>query len=107
MCRLQSGNIEFDTGYLDSHLDLGMNTPPRDRVQIRRKTTCAPLVTEGYTRTVKYDGSDANYTQYLYGPGGSDWDAGNAVSYEYPEFSREEFFRAPGIPPEKSAYTIG
>jgi hypothetical protein len=35
--------FEMDTGRLDSHFDLGINSPPKERVQFRRVTTCAPL----------------------------------------------------------------
>ena len=35
--------MAFDTGYLDSNDDFGLNSPPTDRVQIRRVATCAPL----------------------------------------------------------------
>lgn len=66
MCRTKNGNIIFDTGYLDSHKDLGINTPPEDRVLFRRVSTCAPLVTDGYRRSHNYsDGEE--YVQYYYG----------------------------------------
>ena len=33
----------MDTGFLDSHADLGINAPPQHRVLFRRVTTCAPI----------------------------------------------------------------
>lgn len=36
--------VSFDTGPIDTHAIFGANTPPKDRVTYRRRTTCAPLV---------------------------------------------------------------
>jgi len=49
MCKSQSGNLVVDSGFLDSHNDLGVNSAPEDRFQIRLIHQCAPLVTEGFT----------------------------------------------------------
>jgi hypothetical protein len=38
--------ISFDSGWIDSHTHLGINAPPKDRVQVRRVTTCAPVPLE-------------------------------------------------------------
>jgi hypothetical protein len=38
--------ISFDSGWIDSHDHLGVNAAPRDRVQIRKATTCAPVPVE-------------------------------------------------------------
>ncbi|KIW16617.1 hypothetical protein PV08_03805 [Exophiala spinifera] len=35
--------VSFDTGLLDSHLHLGINAPPKHRIQYRRRTVCSPL----------------------------------------------------------------
>ena len=35
--------ISMDTGFIDSHFDLGMNARPENRIKYRRVTTCAPL----------------------------------------------------------------
>ena len=43
---------ELDTGMIDSHSDLGMNAPKKDRVQIRKVTTCSPIYTAGYSQEV-------------------------------------------------------
>ncbi|KAI9812584.1 MAG: hypothetical protein M1827_004573 [Pycnora praestabilis] len=52
-----NGAIALDTGILDSDKDLGINAPPEDRVTYRRRMTCTPLITEGFTS----DWEDANY----------------------------------------------
>jgi len=41
--------LQLDTGYLDSHLDFGLNQPQENRVLFRKVMTCAPLKTAGYS----------------------------------------------------------
>lgn len=41
----------LDSGYVDSLLDLGINTPPSDRVAFRKVVECAPITSNGYRRT--------------------------------------------------------
>jgi hypothetical protein len=48
MC-IDDAAVKFDTGYLDTHLDLGINTPSKDRVQFRGIGTCAVVTTKGFT----------------------------------------------------------
>ncbi|KAF2459446.1 hypothetical protein BDY21DRAFT_338281 [Lineolata rhizophorae] len=38
----------FDSGFLNSHWDFGINTAESDRVEFRRVMECAPLTREGY-----------------------------------------------------------
>jgi hypothetical protein len=38
--------LAIDSGLIDSHLHLGINAPPQDRIQMRRRTTCAPVPME-------------------------------------------------------------
>lgn len=64
MCRRQSGNIRLDSGYVDSHKHLGLNSPPGRRILWRHVVHCAPLVTEGFTS--QEDNSQAS-TRYHYG----------------------------------------
>ncbi|KAL9626407.1 MAG: hypothetical protein Q9164_007882 [Protoblastenia rupestris] len=52
VCRSDSTNIRLDTGYIDSNLDLGINTPPEYRFLLRTVVECAPLKTEGYSKNV-------------------------------------------------------
>ncbi|KAI0023795.1 hypothetical protein F4780DRAFT_785581 [Xylariomycetidae sp. FL0641] len=57
--------LRLDTGYIDSHGHLGVNAPAKERFALRMVTTCAPLVTEGYTSQVVKDG--LNWTRFHYG----------------------------------------
>ena len=41
--------LTIDTGMIDSNYHLGVNTHKRDRISIRKTTTCAPLLGERYT----------------------------------------------------------
>jgi hypothetical protein len=36
-------SLQFMSEVIDSHRHLGLNAPPQDRVQYRRKTVCSPL----------------------------------------------------------------
>lgn len=47
VCRDTSANLLLDSGYMDSHLDFGLNTPPDQRILIRNVLHCAPLATDG------------------------------------------------------------
>ncbi|KAK5053680.1 hypothetical protein LTR84_001641 [Exophiala bonariae] len=41
MChQSQNASLRLDTGYLDSHFDLGLNAPSKDRILLRRVTNC-------------------------------------------------------------------
>lgn len=64
MCRNDTV-VEFDTGRIDSHLDLGINAPQSDRIEYQRVMRCAPLTTAGFS-----SGWD-NYTSL--GPSGSSY----------------------------------
>lgn len=56
--------ISFDTGYVDSKY-LGINS--RQRPFYRRRTVCAPLVTDGYVNVINH--FDTLFqTQFYYGP---------------------------------------
>ncbi|KAF2084695.1 hypothetical protein K490DRAFT_10084, partial [Saccharata proteae CBS 121410] len=69
ICITNSANLRLDTGYINSHSDLGINAPPEDRFAYRQLTTCAPIKTEGYT--VLQNSSDnafgGPYIEYHYG----------------------------------------
>ena len=43
---------KMDTGPVDSHTMLGINTPVKERLTYRRVTTCAPLTTEGFVDNI-------------------------------------------------------
>jgi hypothetical protein len=77
ICKLDSDNLMMDTGYLDSLDDLGINSAPNERFQLRMVHQCAPLKTQGYTQ----DFNDSTYgavKQAMYGSvatvkGNIDW----------------------------------
>ncbi|KAF7540014.1 hypothetical protein G7054_g1710 [Neopestalotiopsis clavispora] len=75
ICRSQSSNLILDSGYVDSHTDLGLNSPPDERILFRYKKDqlimrltvhCAPLEVDGHTSS--YTLFNVNYTRYNYGP---------------------------------------
>jgi hypothetical protein len=49
ICLESSGAIRFDTGYLNSHDDLGVNARPEHRFLWRTTVECAPLKTKNYS----------------------------------------------------------
>jgi hypothetical protein len=65
ICRNTTSNLYLDTGYIDSHTDLGLNAPKQDRILFRSVYHCAPLHSEGYSSNVTLSGLD--YTLYNYG----------------------------------------
>lgn len=66
ICRHQDQNIILDTGDIDLHSDLGMNTPSNLRTTMKRITHCAPLATDSYTTLFNYS-NDISYKRYFYG----------------------------------------
>lgn len=65
MCLSQETNVIVDTGLMDSHADLGLNWPAKDRFQLQSKWHCAPLVTEGYKSNYAYE--NRTFVRYQYG----------------------------------------
>lgn len=65
LCRSDNENIRLDTGYINSHNDLGMNAPESERILFRASLSCAPLLTEGYSKNIT--GETGDYTVYEYG----------------------------------------
>lgn len=53
------------TKVLDTHWDLGLNAPPKDRVQFRRSATCSPIDLSGDLAEI-LEGDDGSETMYLY-----------------------------------------
>lgn len=66
ICKSDNDNLRMDTGYLDSLEDLGINTEPRYRFQLRFVHTCAPIKTQGYTQDI-VDPEYGDVKRYLYG----------------------------------------
>ncbi|KAF7516698.1 hypothetical protein G7054_g14048 [Neopestalotiopsis clavispora] len=65
ICQTNSTNIRLDTGYIDSHEQLGLNAPPNQRFEYRYVLECAPLKTEGHVNYV--DLGNITWAQYRYG----------------------------------------
>ena len=77
--------LVLDTGHIDSHFDLGLNAPPKDRLTVRKVTTCAPVTTVGYSRPFHPTNSTADdYIAYYYGAFVSDLRPGPPYTYRYP-----------------------
>jgi len=68
ICKTQDRNLVLDTGYLDSHDHLGINSRPEERFLFRRKISCAPLVTEGHRTLVNANNTRRAGMAYNYGP---------------------------------------
>ncbi|KAI0543935.1 hypothetical protein F4679DRAFT_76121 [Xylaria curta] len=49
ICLSQWGNIRIDSGFINSHLHLGLNAPIKERILWRNVLHCAPLTTAGFT----------------------------------------------------------
>ncbi|RYC65041.1 hypothetical protein CHU98_g1142 [Xylaria longipes] len=65
MCRSNSRNIRIDSGYINSHEQLGHNYPAEDRMLARNVLHCAPITTTSLTSEVSTLGD--NLTLYNYG----------------------------------------
>lgn len=66
MCRMSSGNVRIDTGYIDSNDDLGINRPQDERFRMRFVYQCAPIVSKGF-KTILNRTNDVPIAQYWYG----------------------------------------
>jgi hypothetical protein len=49
ICRSSNGGIRLDSGYINSHFDLGINSPAPERFFYRIVNECAPVHNEGFT----------------------------------------------------------
>ncbi|KAF2670197.1 hypothetical protein BT63DRAFT_231540 [Microthyrium microscopicum] len=85
ICKAKYSNIRIDTGFLDSHDDFGINSPPEDRVLYRSVQVCAPLKTEGHTgvNTMTQNATRVPMTTYRYGTLIPDLSTNN-FTYQYP-----------------------
>ncbi|KAJ8124562.1 hypothetical protein O1611_g9078 [Lasiodiplodia mahajangana] len=78
VCSRNSSNLRLDSGFIDSHFDLGVNASPDQRLQFRTVLHCAPLTTRGYRSS--YNRPDnLTLSRYHYGVTA----VGN-FTYEYP-----------------------
>ncbi|GAW18725.1 hypothetical protein ANO14919_082060 [Xylariales sp. No.14919] len=65
LCRSSSANLRIDSGFIDSHEDLGLNARIEDRILIRYVLHCAPINTQNYTSQINT--SIGTLTAYHYG----------------------------------------
>ncbi|KAF9636305.1 hypothetical protein BFW01_g7200 [Lasiodiplodia theobromae] len=82
ICQDDSSNLDLDTGLLDSNEDFGLNAPPEETFQYRRRIQCAPLKTEGYQKQVRML-SNRKYMRYYYGKRTSGPARDDNYTYEY------------------------
>ncbi|KAJ2986767.1 hypothetical protein NUW58_g4872 [Xylaria curta] len=66
VCSSNSSNIRLDSGFIDSHFDLGVNAPPDQRFLFRTVLHCAPLTTTGY-RSSHTRSDNQTLSRYHYG----------------------------------------
>ncbi|KAK4958718.1 hypothetical protein LTR66_013098 [Elasticomyces elasticus] len=70
----------MDTGPLDSHNALGINTSPEQRITYRKVTTCAPLHTRGFEDLENFETANGTAVVARYYSGGV---GGGFVNYTY------------------------
>ncbi|KAF9641034.1 hypothetical protein BFW01_g12840 [Lasiodiplodia theobromae] len=105
ICMQEYGNIVFDTGYLDSHLEFGINAPPNERVQFRRVSSCAPIKTDGYRKSYRLPDSNNSYSRYYYGDSHVDY-SDDLHTYEYPEINWDTQTSGQDVNAARTDYTI-
>ena len=85
ICRNATGAIRIDSGYLDSHFDLGINAHPKRRFKYRSVWDCAQIIHESYglatngSRGPNAMDADNPMVNLMYG---TSWLYGNAT-YQY------------------------
>ena len=68
VCQSNATNLIVDTGLIDSHNDLGINSSPNERFSFRLVNHCAPLVIDGkYSRVVGNSTTMQQSVEYYYG----------------------------------------
>ena len=93
MCKMKYGNVRVDTGYLNSHLDLGINAPPEKQILWRHVLHCAPLVTDGYAESYNFTNGSVSlpYRRYRYGQLRSSSHVKSNFTYLQPEYTQQQF----------------
>jgi hypothetical protein len=59
----RNNTYQIDTGLIDSHHDLGINTPQEERLKYRKVTTCSVLDDKDYMKS-----NDTDWVTWNYGP---------------------------------------
>ena len=65
ICYAPKAALRLDSGFLNSHSDLGINSPPSSRYLYRTVNECAPIRSDGYIYTNK--STPLSSTYFLYG----------------------------------------
>jgi hypothetical protein len=86
-CSGNSQTIIFDTGYVNSHSDLGINAKPHDRVLYRRVTKCSVLNETAHNTDFIPQDQDEDIAYASYGPSVAH---GTNETYSYSNFG--DFF---------------
>ncbi|KAI1265957.1 hypothetical protein F5Y18DRAFT_426470 [Xylariaceae sp. FL1019] len=81
ICQNDNSNIVVDTGFMDSHLHMGLNLPVKERFQYRRVMSCAPLSVERYSRSHNLSATRSTM-RYFYGAPISNEDNSSNHTYE-------------------------
>lgn len=73
ICKTPDQNLILDSGYINSHNDLGINAPSDDRFLLRSIHHCAPLKTEGFSEIYNatdfaQEGTTTPVLRMYYGP---------------------------------------
>ena len=91
LCHENSETVTFDTGKIDSHRHLGINSRPVDRISYQRITTCAALNDTDHvtgwngSREITQDPSPSNNVAYAnYGPS---FGESTPWTYSYSDFA--------------------
>jgi len=59
--------VHLDSSLINSDLDLGINAPTSERITIRKTLTCAPIKTEGFSRTVRPANASSDWVASVVG----------------------------------------
>jgi hypothetical protein len=74
-------SVQLDSGLIDSHIHLGVNSPIKDRISYRRVLECSPIKTTGYSSgwtsdsqagisgSYAIDAAAEEVMSFFYGPG--------------------------------------
>lgn len=74
--------VRLDSGMIDSHLDLGINSRPSDRITVSKVTDCAPLTVNGFTkRLTRINVTDVATAQSKMPEGSPDDDSSTGYYY--------------------------
>lgn len=95
ICKSEDANLVLDTGLIDSHHNLGLNAPPRDRYQFRVVLQSAPLRTKNYSQQVEniWPDQSNSYVRYQYGATVRTGMHHSDFTYQHIVPQREEYIR--------------